>query len=59
MEKGYIRVTGNSNIAFDYPLRALIISNDLNDTDYEPAISSKLEEDIFFNNWMYIRKREH
>jgi hypothetical protein len=59
MEKGYIRVTGNSNIAFNYPLRALVISSDLNETDYEPDISSDLEDDIIFNNWMYIRKRQH
>ena len=58
MEKGYIRVTGNSNIAFEYPLRALVISNDLNESDYEPDISSNLEEDTIFSNWMYIRKRQ-
>ncbi|WP_455392710.1 hypothetical protein [[Eubacterium] cellulosolvens] len=57
MINGYIRVTGNSNIAFDYPLKALLISNNLQEADFEPDISSSLEEDLIFNNWMYVRKK--
>ena len=58
MEKGYIRVTGNSNIAFNYPLRALVITTDDYEPDYEPDISTDLTEEISFNNWMYIRKKK-
>lgn len=57
MVKGYIRVTGNSNVAFNYPLRALVISNYTDENDYEPNISTNLEDEIIFNNWMYIRKK--
>ncbi len=57
MEKGYIWVTGNSNIAFNYPLRALVITNNSDVADFEPDISSCLDEDLCFNNWMYIRKK--
>ena len=57
MVKGYIRVTGNSNVAFDYPLRALVISNYPEETNYAPDISTSLEDEIIFNNWMYIRKK--
>ena len=58
MVKGYIRVTGNSNIAFDYPLRALVISNNLEESDFEPDIGTDLEEDLIFNNWMYLRRKK-
>jgi len=57
MEKGYIRVTGNSNIAFGYPLRALVITKTSDEDNFEPNISSDLEGDISFSNWMYIRKQ--
>jgi hypothetical protein len=57
MEKGYIRVTGNSNIAFVYPLRALVITKTPDEDDFEPDISTDLEGDMSFNNWMYIRKQ--
>ena len=57
MVKGYIRVTGNSNVAFNYPLRALVISNYKDETDFEPDISTSLEDEVIFNNWMYIRKK--
>jgi hypothetical protein len=58
MVKGYIRVTGNSNIAFRYPLRALVISNNIEDADFEPNISTTLDEDTSFNNWLYLRKKK-
>ena len=58
MVKGYIRVTGNSNIAFGYPLGALIITNDIAESDFEPNISALLDDDRTFNNWMYIRRKE-
>ena len=58
MVKGYIRVTGNSNIAFDYPLRALVISNNLEESDFEPDIGTDLEDDLIFNNWMYLRRKK-
>ena len=57
MEKGYIRVTGNCNIAFNYPLRALIITNSDYEPDFEPDISNTLDDEMSFNNWMYIRKK--
>ena len=57
MVNGYIRVTGNSNIAFNYKLRALLISNNIEENDFEPEISSSLEEDVIFNNWMYLKKK--
>lgn len=57
MADGYKRVSGNSNIAFDYPLRALIISSDFEDPDFSPDISMSLDDDSVFSNWMYIRKR--
>ena len=57
MENGYKRVSGNSNIAFGYPLRALIISNDLDDPDFTPDIGMDLDDEATFNNWMYIRKK--
>ena len=57
MVNGYRRVTGNSNIAFNYPLRALLISNNVEENNFEPDISSSLEEEVIFNNWMYLRKR--
>jgi len=57
MADGYKRVSGNSNIAFDCPLRALIISNELDDIDFSPDIGFDLDNDLTFNNWLYIRKK--
>jgi len=56
MRNGYKRVSGNSNVAFEYPLRALVISSD-EEYDFSPDIGINLDEERTFNNWMYIRKR--
>jgi hypothetical protein len=53
---GYKQVSGNSNVAFEYPLKALLIKNDSETPDFSPEISIFFEEDATFNNWMYIRK---
>ena len=57
MKNGYKRVSGNSNIAFNYPLRALVITNDLDNVNFQPDIGLSLDDDSIFNNWMYIRKK--
>ena len=57
MTNGYKRVSGNSNRAFDYPLRALIINNAPDLQDFEPDINMDFDDDSLFNNWMYIRRR--
>jgi hypothetical protein len=57
MISGYKQVSGNSNIAFNYPLRALIIKNDPEYYDYSPEISMTIESETTFRNWMYVRKK--
>jgi hypothetical protein len=56
MTSGYKQVSGNSNVAFEYPLRALLIRNNSDAQDFSPEISMSLENDVTFNNWMYVRK---
>ena len=58
MKNGYKRVSGNSNIAFDYPLRALVISNEETEPGFDPEISMYLNENPILVNWMYIRKNK-
>ncbi len=58
MINGYKQVSGNSNIAFDYPLRALIIKSDPDSYDHSPGISMAIESETTFNNWMYVRKNK-
>ncbi len=53
---GYKQVSGNSNIAFETPLRALLIK-DPDATDYAPEISMIMDDNTTFNNWMYIKKQ--
>lgn len=57
MLSGYKQVSGKSNIAFEYPLRALVIRNDSDSSDFSPDISMGFENESTFNNWMYIRKK--
>ena len=54
---GYKQVSGNSNVVFDKPIIALLI-RDPDSPDFSPEISSILDEDSTFNNWMYIRKSQ-
>jgi hypothetical protein len=50
----YKQVSGNSNVAFEYPLIALLIK-DPEAPDFSPYVS--MEDETTFNNWMYIRKK--
>ena len=53
MANRYKWVSGNNNVVFDAPLRALVIASE----DGENELPQDFEYDRMFNNWMYIRKR--
>ncbi len=58
MENGYKRVSGNSNIVFEHPLRALVICNEENDPGYSPDISMDLDDNPVLMNWMFVKKKK-